>query len=148
MSLNHWLNAAIVIACIGILISLSDFILSPTQKKKVDNFIDGLTLRLDYTKTLDWLQRWLRASRRASIVEIFFGIVSVVSTLAVIVAVEWLLWDDTPWWMLIGVGFITLFFWVWQWGYVSKAYEKVGVPIIAWLAARDSYRSLVEAYLS
>ena len=145
-SLNHWLNAGIIAAAMVILISLSDFILNPAQKKRIENFIDALTLRLDYTKTLDWLQRWLKASRRAKIVEVLFGLVTVASTLGVVVLTEWTLWDDSPWWLLVLAGGGAIFLWAWQWQYVAKAYEKVGIPIVNYLADSDDYYSLIGGY--
>jgi hypothetical protein len=146
--MSHWLNIGIFVACFGIFVSLADFVLTPKKKKTIETFIDNITLRLDYTKTLDWLQRWLKASRRASIATAFFVIISVAAALAVLIALEWLLWDETPWWMLIGIGIYVTIGWLMQWGWVAKAYEKVGVPIIEALATADSYSSLIGDYLA
>jgi hypothetical protein len=145
--MNRWLNIGITSACFGIFVSLSDFFLTSARKKKLEDFIDTITLRLDYTRTLDWLQRWLKASRRASIAAIFFAVVSVVAALVFLIAVEWEFWEDFSWWELIGIGIIALIVWIWQWGYVEKAYESVGDPIVEWLAASDSYGSLIGGYL-
>jgi hypothetical protein len=145
---SHWLDIGIFASSLGILISLLDFILTSKQKKRIEYFIDNITLLLDYTKTLDWLQRWLKASRRASIAAVFFGIISVLLALGILVAVEWAMWSDSPWWMLVGVGILTLLFWGWQWGFVVKAYEHVGEPLIEALATASSYGSLIGGYVA
>jgi hypothetical protein len=48
--------------------------------------------------------------------------------------------------MLVGVGILTLWLWGWQWGYVVKAYEHVGEPIVEALAEAGSYGSLIGGY--
>ena len=144
---SQWLNIGIFASGLGILISLVDFILSPKQKKRIENFIDNITLLLDYTKTLDWLQRWLKASRRASIAAVFFGIVSVLLAIGTLIAVEWIMWSDSPWWELVGVGIFTLVAWSWQWEFVVKAYKHIGEPIIEDLATNTSYGSLIGGYI-
>jgi hypothetical protein len=145
---SRFLNIGIIAASFGIFVSLSDFVLSVEQKKKIDSVIDGLTLRLDYTKTFDWLQRWLKASRRASIADAVFAGISVLLTLIVLITVEWSLWSTSSWWELIGAGFVAMVLWLWQWSYIDKAYDKVGGPIINWLAERESYASLIAGYVA
>jgi hypothetical protein len=63
--------------------------MSIQQKKKIEDFIDTITLRLSYTKTPDWLQSWLKATRRAEIVDLFFVLVGFGGGLAFLVFVEW-----------------------------------------------------------
>lgn len=133
------LDIGIIAACFGIFVSISDFVISLEQKKKLDIFIDGLTLRLNYTRTFDWLQRWLKATRRASIASAVFTTITVLLALIVLTTVEWALWAHSNWWKLIVVGTITMMVWSWQWSYVSKAYDTVGVPVIDWLASATSY---------
>jgi hypothetical protein len=126
---------------------VSDFLLTKDQKKKIEDFIETVTLRLDYTRTLDWLQRWLKASRRASIAAIFFGVITVIAAIGVVAAVVFVLWGGLPWWAITGISIVALLLWQWQWGYVIKAYETVGEPIIESLANSPSYGSLIGGYL-
>ena len=146
--ISRVLNIGIIAAGFGIFVSLSDFVISSERKKKIDLFIDSLTLRLDYTKTFDWLQRWLKATRRASIASTVFGTIAVLLFLVVLISVEWKLWVDTSWWKLIGIGVLTMALWSCQWSYVSKAYDNVGVPIIQFLAEVESYTALIGCYIA
>ena len=145
--MGRWLNIGIILACFGIFVSVSDFLLTKDQKKKIEDFIETVTLRLDYTRTLDWLQRWLKASRRASIAAIFFGVITVIAAIGVVAAVVFVLWGGLPWWAITGISIVALLLWQWQWGYVIKAYETVGEPIIESLANSPSYGSLIGGYL-
>jgi hypothetical protein len=141
------LNIGVIAASFAVFVSLSDFFFKPEQKKRIDIFIDGITLHLDYTRTLDWLQRWLRASRRTSIAAIVYAIITILLALVLLIVVEAAFWESAPWWELIVIGVVTLVVWLWQWSYVEKAYESVGVPIIDWLAESKSYGALIRGYL-
>lgn len=82
------LNVGIFAAGFGIFVSLSDFIISPKLKKRIEQFIDEITLRLDYTKTIDWLQKWLRTSRRISIAKGFVRVSNLVWVVGMIAYLE------------------------------------------------------------
>lgn len=136
---NRLLDLGIIAAGFGIFVSLTDFFLTSEQKKRAEDFIDNLTLRLDYTKTLDWLQKWLHASRRASVVKKVFIVFAVsVGILISIFVIEYL-----SWWNLVWIVPLTPITWI----FVTGMYKRFGVPIIEWLADCDSYGELISNYL-
>jgi len=139
-------NFGILASGVGILISLSDFIISKERKKRIEEAIDTITLRLDYTKTLDWLQRWLKASRRAELADGIFALISGVLGIGIFILIVWVLWDDGPWWLSIICGIVGLMIWAWQWGYVEKGYKAFAPDIIKSLANANSYMELVVEY--
>lgn len=145
--LRHALNIGIVAACFGMFVSLSDFIISPKAKKRLEEFIDELTLRLDYTKTIDWLQNWLRTTRRMSIAMGVSRVLSILFLAAFVFYVEMLIPSFLPegWKRLLRICLLVFFAVSY---YKSKKKLKLDPKIFKWLAEATSYPMLIKRYFA
>jgi hypothetical protein len=107
-TLKRILEGAFLLAVITQAVSLTDFFLLPAQKKRLEGWVDEITLRLSFINTAGLLQRWLRASRRAQIGVILFGILTCAAIFIPPVWVGIMIFSDGFSW--IGLGLVLLTF--------------------------------------
>ncbi len=128
---NRFLDIGILLAVVTIILNLIDFFMTAEQRKRVGKFLDDLTVLLDAPKTLDWLMRWLQATRRAAIVRrVFSGARKFIAAI-IFGGVSWHYFGEAG---LVGaaiMGLLPAAFWLWEWSYVAKAYTSIGMPVIA-----------------
>jgi hypothetical protein len=152
--MSRFVNLAIDLGALTIFLSLIDLLLRPDQRKRIENVIDSITLRLDYTKTIDWLQRWLQTSRRAEIAGAVLALITALGAVAIVALGIILLClagihgalRETFWEILVAT-FAAFCLWLFQWWVVSRVYERIGRPILKGLADAESYSDLVVGYL-
>jgi hypothetical protein len=143
--LRHVLNIGIVASCFGIFVSLSDFILSPKAKERIEGFIDELTLRLDYTKTIDWLQNWLRTTRRMAIARGVVKVLTVLLDVGIFVFAEMQVPSDLPkeWKLLWRICIVLVFVVI---GFRQTKRPQIDPKLFKLLAEAPSYSVLFRLY--
>jgi hypothetical protein len=146
-SLSHLLNSAILLAILAQTVSLGDLILLPEQKKRLEQWCDGLTLKLDVINTAGFLRRWLRASRRAQMAEIFFGIVATIAVLSPAVVMGFWVYPSEGFLFAIGLAFLVIVLQGWAWSLAYKVFNGIGKQVIRELSLVDSIPGFLMLYL-
>jgi hypothetical protein len=144
-SLTHVLDFAILLFILNQIVSLADLIILPEQKKRIDQWCEDVTLRLNYVRAIEWYQRWLRATRRAHIAELLF----ILSGLVVyVVAIGGLAlevrnnfdWESMGLLVLASVGILA------GWSFVSKIFFAISRPVLNILSKASSFIEFIITY--
>ena len=132
------LNASLVLLVLGLGALLIDFIIPPTVKKTIDDCIETISLRLSYVVTIDWLRGWLRATRRAKIVDVVFGILEVLTFLVFVVVLSVDFFEDHPFLAIPGGLIVGAIATEAAWFPVDIALKEIGKPMMQTLSECDS----------
>jgi hypothetical protein len=153
-SARHAIDLAFGIALAIQFASLSEFILLPEQVDKIRRAVDLITLRLDYIKSVEWLQAWLSTARRMNLVERLFKVLCGLAAVPVVVLfiVIPLTMDELGWMgrvvamagMLLVLSFA---FWC-AFRLLMKVWWLFGQPTVDWLASQRSLSRLLAAYVT
>jgi hypothetical protein len=136
--LPQFLNASLAFLVLTLGVLLLDFVLSPNLKKTIDDRIETISLRLSYVVTIDWLRRWLHATRRAEIVDIVCGILELVTFLFFATVISIGLFANHPF-LAVPAGLILgVLATLASWRPVRTILEHVGKPLMRELAECDS----------
>jgi hypothetical protein len=148
-SLLHFLNVSLFFLVITVSVLLLDFVLPATRKKAIDDCIETLTLRLSYMNTVDWLRRWLQATRRAEIAQIVFNVLGLLIFLVCWVgkSVE-LFKSDHPYLAIPeGLVFGALVTWIVLLP-VSIIFKHVGQPLMKKVAETESLAEFTSQFFA
>lgn len=145
--ITRLLDGAILLAVLTQAVSLTDLFLSAKQKKRIEGWCDEITLRLSYLKTIEWLQRWLTASRRANVAGVLFWVVGAVAILAPPALILYALFAD-GFWLAVGLAVLYLILQGWSWGIVSKVFESVSTKVFDILGKIRGIWRFILVYIS
>jgi hypothetical protein len=146
LTAKHLIDTAFVLTVITQLVSLSDLILLPEQKRSIERLCDDLTLRLDFLKTIEWLRQWLRTARRAQIVILLFRPIQWLTVVGAVAAMVWAI-RDSGW--LSGLLFGILCLWTgvgFAIGILPRVWKEWGQPVVNWLSTHETVFGLFFAY--
>lgn len=105
----------------------------------MDACLEEITLRLDSTKTVAWLQTWLRSIQRARLAEVFFGLMM---WFGLLVFVSGALMPAAPPSVLLII--LAIVAWLTLGAFNAMCFEELGQPVLKELSKAEDFASLFE----
>lgn len=147
-SVKRILDVAILVAVVAQAISLTDFLLLPSQKKRVESWCEDVTLRLEFLNTAGFLQRWLLASRRARIGEWIFKVITATAIWGPTIYVGYIEFSDGFQWKDVGLVILTNISQGIWWLLTLASFSTIGSGVFNYLDTQQTVTKFVLAYVA
>jgi hypothetical protein len=144
---HRLLDLAVAVALVGAAAPLLEIFLPKPIRDRINAACYRLTDRLHDIRPAEFLQRWLRTSRRAHLGHVLFGIFTLIAIVAPPVVVGIWAFSDGFDWRSVELVLLVLFVQVLGWSQSTKVFDRIGSFVSKRLEQTQTLDSFLRTYV-